>query len=307
MIRVRHILIVALLAYCATGVAQIRPEERGVVRRFGKVVARPGPGLWIGWPWGIDRVDRVAVRTARQLSIGYSPDSDDLNGQFLTGDQNLVNAKLVVEFAVDETDAGLDDYLANRDSVDLVLGREVEALAAEWFGGSAVDDVLLTARAEFPHWSGERLEKRLVAHRLGIVVQRISVEYLSAPAEVRDAFEQVNRAQTGMSTRENLARQEAASRMRDAESAKFRFEQQGLAYKLERESLAKADADAFRKRLEQYRRLKATNPAILDAIWWDEMGRVLLGMKSRGRIDILDHHLGKDGLDITQFLAPKRK
>lgn len=307
MIRARYLLVVVLLAYLATGVAQIRPEERGVVRRFGKIVARPGPGLWIGWPWGIDRVDRVAVRTARQLVIGYSPDSDDLNGQFLTGDQNLVNAKLVVEFAVDEADAGLDDYIANRDLIEIVLGREVEALAVEWFGGSNVDDVLLTARAEFPRWAGERLEKRLASHRLGIVVQRISVEYLSAPPEVRDAFEQVNRAQTGMSTRENLARQEAASRMRDAESAKFRFEQQGMAYKLERESAAKADAEAFRNRLEQYRRLKASNPAILDAIWWDEMGRVLIGMKNRGRIDLLDHHLGKDGLDITQFLSPKRK
>ncbi len=306
MTRLRYVLPLALLAYLATGIAQVRPEERGVVRRFGRVVARPGPGLWVGWPWGIDRVDRVAVRTVRQLAVGYAPD-DDAGGQFLTGDQNLVNARLVVEFAVDETDSGLDDYLSNRDQVDLVLGREVEALAAEWLGGTGVDDALLTGRAELPRWALDRLTPRLQPHRLGVVVQRVSVEHLSAPAEVRDAFEQVNRAQTMMSTRENQAQQDAAARLRDAAATKFRFEQQAEAYTKERESLAKADADAFRKRLEQYRRLKATNPAVLDAIWWDEMGRVLLGMKNRGRIDILDHHLGKDGLDVTQFLPPKKK
>ena len=53
------LLLVPLAAYLLTGVAEIRPEERAVVRRFGRVVALPGPGLWVGLPYGIDRVDRV--------------------------------------------------------------------------------------------------------------------------------------------------------------------------------------------------------------------------------------------------------
>ncbi len=307
MTRTRFVILFLLLAYLATGIAQIRPEERGVVRRFGRVVARPGPGLWIGLPWGVDRVDRIAVRTVRQLTIGASPDLDGAAGQYLTGDQNLANAQFVVEYAVDETDAGLDDFLTNGDAAELVLGREVEAMAAEWFGAAAVDDALLTARAEFPRWALDRLAGRLAPHRLGVAVQRISVDFLAPPSEVRDAFEQVNRAQAGMSTRENQARQDAAARRRDAAAAKFRLERQGEAYRIEREGMAKADAAAFRARLEQYRKLKVANPAVLDAIWWDEMGRVLLGLKNRGRIDLLDHHLGKDGLDVTQFLPPMRK
>lgn len=307
MTRTRFVILFLLVAYLATGIAEIRPEERGVVRRFGRVVARPGPGLWIGLPWGVDRVDRIAVRTVRQLTVGASPESDSAAGQFLTGDQNLATAQFVVEFAVNETDAGLDDFLTNGDAAELVLGREVEALAAEWFGATAVDDALLTARAEFPRWALDRLASRLAPQRLGIAVQRISVDFLAPPAEVRDAFEQVNRAQAGMSTRENQARQDAAARRRDAAATQFRLERQGEAYRIEREGLAKADAASFRARLEQYRRLKAANPAVLDAIWWDEMSRVLLGLKSRGRIDLLDHYLGKDGLDITQFLPPKRK
>lgn len=291
----------------ATGIAQIRPEERGVVRRFGQIVARPGPGLWIGWPWGIDRVDRLAVRTARQLTIGDIQDDSENRSQFLTGDQNLIDVKLIVEYVVDESEEGIDDYLANREIVDDLMRREVESLAAEWFGAMPIDDALLTARVAFPRWSLDRLTSRLAIHRLGILVQRISVEYLSAPIEVRDAFEQVNRAQTGIMTKENQARQDASTRRREAEAARYRNEQQAEAYRNERESLARADAEAFRKRLEQYRKLRTMNPAILDAIWWEEIGRVLFAMKSRGRIDLLDHHFGKDGIDISQFLAPKRK
>lgn len=69
---------------------------------------------------------------------------------------------------------------------------------------------------------------------------------------------------------------------------------------------AKADAEAFTKRLDQYRKAKAANPDALAAIWWEEMGRTLLAMKGRGRLDVLDAYLGKDGLDVTQFLPPKK-
>ena len=129
MSRLRWLLPILLLGYLLTGIVQIRSDERGVVRRFGKVVAHPGPGLWIGWPWGIDRVDRVQVRTVRQLTVGFIPESEtedgssDVPGQFLTGDQNLVNVAFVVEYAIDEQN--LDDYLRQRLNIDSALSLSV--------------------------------------------------------------------------------------------------------------------------------------------------------------------------------------
>lgn len=308
--RFRYLLLAAVVAYLLTGVAQIRPEERGVVRRFGDVVAHPGPGLWVGFPWGIDQLDRVRVRTVRQLDVGYPPQSEDASsaaGQLLTGDQNLVNVKLVVEYAVSERDGELDDYVRNRDVADAILARETEALAAEWVAGRPVDEVLLAGRASLPRWLGEHLPARLAPHALGVVVQRVTVATLSAPDKVRDAFEAVNQAQTAIRTRGYQAMQEGEQRTREAEATKFRFEQQAEAYRRERVSFATAEAEAFTKRSEQYRKLRQTNPDILAAIWWDEMGRLLLGMKGRGRVELLDAHIGPNGLDITQFLPPKKR
>jgi membrane protease subunit HflK len=306
-LRWRYLVLVLLVGYLLTGLAPVRPEERAVVRRFGQVVARPGPGLWIGLPWGLDRLDRVAVRTARQLAMGYVPEADSTLGQFLTGDQNLVNVRLIVEYAVDETDAGLDAYIINRDQVEPILTREIETLTAEWLGGQTVDAALLTGRAELPRWVGDRLDSRLQPHQLGVVVSRVSVDILTAPPDVREAFEQVNQAQTGIRTKENQARQDAAQRLREAEALQFRLTQQAEAYRQEKVSLATAEATAFRQRLEQYRVLAATNPAIRESIWWDEMSRVFAGLKSRGRIELLDQHIGPNGLDITQFVPPRRK
>jgi modulator of FtsH protease HflK len=129
MLRYRYLSLFVVLAYLATGWHQIRPDERSVVRRFGRVVARPGPGLWIGLPWGVDRVDRVRVGTVRQLDIGYNPDAAgdtglSPHGRFLTGDHNLVDIKFVVEYAADNGDGSLEDFLMNRGTSDWVLARE---------------------------------------------------------------------------------------------------------------------------------------------------------------------------------------
>src|SRR3954466_11225150 len=137
MLRLRYILLLAGAAYLLPGLAQVGPDERAVVRRFGRVVARPGPGLWVGLPYGMDRVDRVPVREVRQLRVGYDPALEsDLPGtppgQFLTGDQNLVNVRFVVDYSFGETDAELDDYVMHKEAVLSVLGREAEAAAAEW-------------------------------------------------------------------------------------------------------------------------------------------------------------------------------
>jgi modulator of FtsH protease HflK len=313
MLRLRYILIIAFCAYLLTGLARVRPEERAVVRRFGEVVARPGPGLWIGLPWGIDRVDRVPVRTVRQISIGFSPEAgadtvETPSGQFLTGDQNLVNVQLVLDYAIDEADRDLDDFIMHREMVDGVLAREAEAATAAWVAGRPVDEVLLTGNAALPAWVMERLPSQLAPYRLGVRVQRVSVAILAPPDEVRGAFEAVTQAQTGIRTKEYQARQEADLLARQAAAVRYKLEQEAEEYCESRLKQARADATEFNADLSAYRQLKATNPEALTFIWWDEMKKTLMGMKARGgRVEPLDAYLGPDGLDVTQFLTPRKQ
>jgi modulator of FtsH protease HflK len=307
--RLRYPLLVLLAIYLLTGVAQIRPEERAVVRRFGKVVARPGPGLWVGFPAGIDRLDRVPTATVRRVPVGYRPDAVEENptGQFLTGDQNLVNVQVAIDYAVGEGPTDLEDYVTQKDRVDGVLARETEAALGEWVSGRSVDDVLLTGNAALPTWLVRRVQERVAPQGLGVRVQQASVAYLAPPDEVRAAFEEVNTAQATARAQEQRAHQEAARMRRDGEATAYQLEQQALGYAATKKAMAKAEADAFLKRLEQYRKLRAGNPDVLAAIWWDEMGRVWQGFRGRGRVELLDAHLGPDGLDLTQVVPPRKR
>src|SRR5947209_15475217 len=94
------------LSYLLTGVTQVRPGERALVRRFGRVLdEQPEPGLFVGLPWGMDRIDRVPVDRVRRVEVGYQPDADEDKlttppGQLPTGDHNLVNVQVVLNYSV---------------------------------------------------------------------------------------------------------------------------------------------------------------------------------------------------------------
>ncbi|MGL4421981.1 MAG: SPFH domain-containing protein, partial [Gemmataceae bacterium] len=277
----RWALVAFAVLYLLTGLVPVRPGERAVVRRFGAVVARPGPGLWIGFPWGIDDVRRVSVRQARQCAVGYDRNAGDdapgpQPGQYLTGDQNLVNIQLILEWTLSETDADLDAYTLQADRVEPILARQAEAALAAWAAGQNVDAALLQGRFRAAAAVETQLRQQLPALQLGIILERVSVDELSPPATVRDAFEQVNQAQTLIRTRENQAQQEAAQRRREAASLAFQLQQQASAYQTEKRSAAQAEATLFERRLAQVELLRRTNPGILTAIWWDEMGQTLV-------------------------------
>ena len=307
--RLRYLPFVALALYLLTGIAQIRPEERAVVRRFGKVVAHPGPGLWIGLPYGIDRLDRVPTATVRRVPVGYRPEASDENpaGQFLTGDQNLVNLQVAIDYAVGETTNDLEDYVAQKTSIDGVIARETEAAMGEWVSGRLVDEVLLTGNAALPSWLVRRVQTRVEPQKLGVKIQQASIVYLAPPDEVRSAFEEVNTAQSAARAQEQRAHQESARMKHDSEATAFQYTQQALGYAATKKALAQAEADSFTKRLEQYRKLKPNNSEVLTAIWWDEMSRVWQGFRSRGRVELLDAYLGADGLDVTTVVPPRKR
>jgi modulator of FtsH protease HflK len=310
--RLGWVAIALLLAYLLTGVTQVRPGERAVVCRFGRVAAMPGPGLWVGLPWGLDAVDRVAVDRLRHVTVGYEPDpgGDGADaappGQLLTGDQNLVDVQVVIGYAV--SGEAVADYAAARDRVDGAIARAAEAALAEWVAGRSVDDVLLTGKAALPGWLETRLGERLGPYRLGVEVRAAAVTHLAPPEAVNHAFVAVTSAQSAIRTRELDAGREAETRRRQAEATAYALSQSAAAAAHGSRAQAGADVLGFRQRLAQYQRSRRTNPEVLTALWWDELGPLFAKLRAAGRLDVLDAHLGPDGLDIMQVgpRAPKK-
>ncbi|HEY7153026.1 MAG TPA: SPFH domain-containing protein [Gemmataceae bacterium] len=295
------LLVLLAAAYLLTGVVQVRPGERGVVRRFGRLLPdRLEPGLAIQLPWGVDRVDRVAVDRVQSVRVGYQ--EADLSGesmpsgQLLTGDHNLVNVQAVLTYKVRRDQEA--EYVLQADRVDALLTRAVEAIMARWVAGRNVDDVLLDGKTAMRLVLKEQAQAWIESYRLGVEVLDARVELIAPPDDVKPAFDSVALAQTRTTTLINDAEQTVARDLQLAEAEKYQLEQETAAYVHARKLLARRDAEGFLKRLREYEVGRQRNPQYLRQIWEEERGKLFARLKQNGRIDLLDHHLSANGLDL---------
>jgi membrane protease subunit HflK len=294
---------VCLIAYLLTGVVQVRPGERLVVRRFGRVLAeKPEPGLWIGLPWGMDQVDRVAVDRVQSIVVGYQEDlagsSFDIMpaGQLITGDHNLVNIQAVLYYKVDPD--LVEEHVAELDNVEPLLARAVETVMGEWVASRDVDHVLLNGKNELPSVLVHRVQAVIGTSHLGLQVVDARIGSLAPPEEVKAAFDNVALQQTKVETLRQQTERDREMRLSLTQGEKYNTEQTAAAYAHSQQLLAEGDANRFLKRLEQYVRGAQQNPQYLRQIWEEERGRLFTKLKENNQIDLLDHHLGPDGLDI---------
>src|SRR5713226_9632923 len=236
------LLVIGLLltASLLTAVKPIKPGERAVVRRFGRVTATPEPGLWIGLPWGLDRIDLVSVQV-RRVAVGHEKEMDEEadtlpSGQFLTGDHNLVNVQAKLDYAADEDH--LVDFVEQMDRVEGLLTRAAEAVLAEWLAARKIDEVLIRGQADLPLYMIERTQERIADYRLGIRIHNANISHLLPPQQVKTDFDDVTRAQTAIHTLENEAQQRRQLILRDADREGFDIQKRVEGYRTERLRLA---------------------------------------------------------------------
>ncbi|MHB1425577.1 MAG: protease modulator HflK [Gemmataceae bacterium] len=295
------VLVVLLGGYTLTGVVQIRPGERGVVRRFGRLLTyRLEPGLALQLPWGMDRVDRVAVGRVQSVMAGYQEDdwSGEAmpSGQLLTGDHNLVNVHAILTYKVRADEEA--EYVLQADRVDALLTRAVESVMAQWVAGRTVDDVLLNGKNEMRPVLKEQTQTWIERYGLGVQILDARVALIAPPDDVKADFDSVALVQTRNTTLRNTAEQNVVRELRMAQAEKYRLEQEAAAYVHARELLARQEADRFVKRLRQYQMGRKDNPYYLRQIWEEERGKLFARLKQNGQIDLLDHHLGANGVDL---------
>ncbi len=297
-----------LVGYAATGLYQVLPGQVAVVRRFGRVLPeRPEPGLHLGLPWGVDRVDRVAVDQLRRVVVGYQEGGDAAMpaGQLLTGDHNLVNVQATIYYKVRPDEAA--SYVVQADRVDGLTARAAETVMAEWVASRTVDEVLLNGKVDLRAALLKQVQERIDPYGLGVDVLDAPVALIAPPDEVKSAFDDVAREQTRIATNVNIAEQEAESQWRQALSYQYGIEQETAAYTSNSRLLARREAESFLNRLHKYQEARRDNPDYLRQIWQEERGKLFAKLKENGQLGLLDEHIGPDGLDVDVLTPTPKK
>ena len=182
-------------AWLVSGFYLVDTQQRGVLSRFGSIVAVEDPGWHWRWPYPIDSVRLINVTADRSLEVGFSAQKDrrQTQGLMLTADGNLINVAYAVLYQVTnpvdylsraETPTDLLALLAESVLRDLVAQQMLATVQAA--GGQPTDAVMLqTAR--------QRLQTALEPLQLGIAVKGVEIREVQLPAPVLQAVKDAER------------------------------------------------------------------------------------------------------------------
>lgn len=215
----KGIMVILVLLYFVSGVKFIEPNEKAVVAQLGEIQAEVHePGLLAAWPYPIDEVIRLPVKEASELAIeshmiqlteeekkrglafvsrghgsGLNPIHD---GALLCADKGMVHLRWVITYKI----TNLANYVRN------LKGRDLEAAeslltalvenAAIHVAASMTTEDLYRRQVDQVRTEVMRLVNRdLEELGAGIEVSEVKIPVSIVPFQVRDAFENSQKAE----------------------------------------------------------------------------------------------------------------
>jgi len=241
--------IVLVAVWLTNAVYQVQPDQLGQELVFGKPKDEvAGPGLHFHW-WPVETVEIVNIRQRREtIGSGTRAGGSDLS-LMLSGDQNIVDVVFSVIWRVSEP----KKYLFNVADPEAFVRRIAESAMREYVGRSRAEEVRTERRAEVEEAVRQQLQSTLDAYGAGITVVGIQLERADPPAEVADAFEEVQRAQQDLDRFQREAEQYANRRLGEARGQASQIREAARGYKESTIAEAEGEAQRFLSIYEEYR------------------------------------------------------
>ena len=256
----------ALAVYLASGFYFVQPDERGVVRRFGKIPhgkRAVEPGLHYAMPWPVCRVDCPKTTEVRRIHVGLRPDqreaiargeptalADSPATDVLTGDNNILKISMIVQYQVSDAAA----YLTATRQPDALVRNAVEGIVVQTLATLPVDQALTTGKVRLQEQAVRQAQARLEEYGCGVRLVGARLESIEPPAAVADAFKDVVSAKKDGERLVDQATGEANAILPQARGEAVRTVREAEAYGLSRVGRARGESDRFLSLLAEYRK-----------------------------------------------------
>ena len=239
----------------------VQPEERAVIKRFGKVIGISDPGLHFKLPLGIDRVELVKTERVLKQEFGFRTISAD--GQrseysaedradeslMLSGDLNIIDVEWVVQYRI----ADPIKYLYNQRNPEGSLRDLSESVMRRAVGNRLGSDVLTTARVEIADLAREEIQQAMTQYDNGLHVVTVQLQDVVPPKAVQPAFNEVNESRQERERMINEATKQANQVIPKARGEANRTIAESEGYGIERVNAAKGETARFSSILSEYR------------------------------------------------------
>jgi len=277
------IALAAVALWGLSGFFRVEPDELGVVLRFGKEVREVQPGLNYHLPYPIETALTPKALRVNKIDIGMRLVDDVRRGGtmtrdvpeeslMLTGDENIVDVDFAVLWKVKPT--GVGDFLFNIQNPEGTVKAVAESAMREVIGRSDIEPILTGARQTIETAVHGLLQRTLDQYGAGIEVQQIQLQKVDPPAQVIDAFRDVQAARADLERSVNEAQTYANTVVPEAKGRAAQIHQAAEAYRSQTVAEATGQAARFSKIYDEY---KKAPDVTRERMYLETMERVLGG------------------------------
>ncbi|MBL4748495.1 MAG: FtsH protease activity modulator HflK [Magnetovibrio sp.] len=248
-----------------SGLYVIDAGHQGVVKLFGK--HRPfddkGPGLHWYYPSPIGEVISTNVKALRRIDIGFrgatqttgfnrsvTPEHDILaESLMLTNDQNIIDVQFTVQWKI--KDAG--NFLFNIRDPEGTIKVVAESAMREVIGQTKLENAMTSGRQVVQDRTRESLQIILDELKSGISISQVQLLKVDPPAQVIEAFNDVQSARQDLDRKKNEAEAYSNKIVPIAQGEAAQMLQQAEAYKEQVSKVAEGEAKRFLSVYESYK------------------------------------------------------
>lgn len=239
---------------------RVNPDELGVVLRFGKFDRQQGQGLHFRYPYPVEEVlfpkvtrqniTEIGMRSASlQRGFGGTGIQDvEEESLMLTGDENTIDIDFVVYWRIKNA----KNYLFNIQNPIRTVKDVAESAMREVVGQSKIQPLLTEGRQKAESSVHDLIQKTLDDYGSGIVVDKVTMQKSDPPAEVIDAFRDVQAARADKERLQNEAYAYANKVVPEARGEAERIIQSAEGYKQQTVEEAKGQAARFLNVYQEY-------------------------------------------------------
>ena len=245
------------ILWVLSGIYTVNPDERAIVLRFGKLQDVVEPGLHYHLPPPIEMAIIRSVTRVYREEIGFQTIDSGPPARYrqrpkeslmLTGDENIVNVEMVVQYKVSSvTNAlfkvrGLGAFEGNNEGL---IHDACEASLRQVVGRHGIDEVLTEGKLRIQTEIQEQLQELFRVYDCGLMVQSVQLQSVGPPEQVDAAFKDVASAKEDRERLVNEARGYQNDIIPRARGEAERMLKEAEAYTVERVRRAQGDADRF--------------------------------------------------------------
>jgi membrane protease subunit HflK len=284
--------LIILVLWLGSGIYTVRPDEQGVVLRFGKWIETTGPGLNYHLPAPIEAVLTPKVTAINRVDIGFvstsgQADSGDFSHEraMLTGDENIVAVEFSVFWRV--KDAG--KFLFNIDQQEETIKSAAESVMREIIGQTPIQSALTAGRQKIEQDTSSNLQKVLNSYGAGVEITQVKLSKVDPPESVIGAFRDVQAAEADKQRFQNEAQAYQNDIVPRARGDASKITQDAQAYKDQVIAKAEGEASRFKAVYAEYRQSKDVTRR---RMYLETMENILQGMNKM----IIDKKAGGSGV-----------